>query len=178
MLVAKIKAEMEIKFAEKDEKMKEDWQKKKETVETVISQKDNAAREMEKLKEDKRRIRDEVNKDLSEALQRRKEEDEIEMRKKEELIRQIRELERVPIVRTKGFDPTETAGFGLLDEMSIAELRERLEFNKMLREQEVTAKREDNLRSKEDGARKLMDEAAKIQDAREQRRLDNEAKRD
>jgi len=50
----------------------------------------------------------------------------------------------------------------LLDEMSIAELRERLEFNKMLREQEVTAKREDNLRSKEDGARKLMDEAAKI----------------
>jgi hypothetical protein len=53
----------------------------------VISQKDNAAREMEKLKEDKRRIRDEVNKDLSEALQRRKEEDEIEMRKKEELIR-------------------------------------------------------------------------------------------
>jgi hypothetical protein len=62
--------------------------------------------------------------------------------------------------------------------MSIAELRERLEFNKMHREQEVTAKREDNLRSKEDGARKLMDEAAKIYDAREQRRLDNEAKRD
>ena len=86
-MVAKIKAEMEIKFAEKDEKMKEDWQKKKETVETVISQKDNASREMEKLKEDKRKIRDEVNKDLSEALQRRKEEDEIEQRKKEELIR-------------------------------------------------------------------------------------------
>jgi hypothetical protein len=53
----------------------------------VISQKDNATREMEKLKEEKRKIRDEVNKDLSEALQRRKEEDDIEMRKKEELIR-------------------------------------------------------------------------------------------
>ena len=37
----------------------------------------------------------------------------------------------MPIVRTKGFDPTETSGLGLLDEMSIAELRERLEFNKM-----------------------------------------------
>jgi len=37
MLVAKIKAEMEIKFAEKDEKMKEDWQKKKDVVETVLS---------------------------------------------------------------------------------------------------------------------------------------------
>ena len=53
------------------------------------------------------------------------------MRKKEELIRQIRELEKIPIVRTKGFDPTETGGYGLFEEMSIAELRERLEFNKM-----------------------------------------------
>ena len=68
MLVAKIKAEMDIKFAEKDEKMKEDWQKKKDVVDTVLSQKDNAMKEMEKLKEDKRKIRDEVNKELSEAL--------------------------------------------------------------------------------------------------------------
>lgn len=44
-------------------------------------------REMEKAKEDKRRIRDEVNKELTEALQRRKEEEEIELRKREELIR-------------------------------------------------------------------------------------------
>ncbi len=44
-------------------------------------------REMEKLKEEKRKIRDEVNKELSEAMQRRKEEDEIEQKKKEELIR-------------------------------------------------------------------------------------------
>ena len=35
-------------------------------------------KEMEKLKEEKRKIRDEVNKELSEAMQRRKEEDEIE----------------------------------------------------------------------------------------------------
>ncbi len=61
--------------------------------------------------------------------------------------------------------------------MSIAELRERLEYNKMLREQEVTAKREDNLKAKEDGVKKIMDEAAKIHEAREFRRLENEAKR-
>jgi hypothetical protein len=83
----KIKAEMDIKFAEKEEKAKEDWAKKKEVVETVISQKDNAMREMERVKEEKRKIRDEVNKELSEALQRRKEEEEIEQKKKEELIR-------------------------------------------------------------------------------------------
>lgn len=58
--------------------------------------------------------------------------------------------------------------------MSIAELRERLEYNKMLREQEITAKREDNLVRKEEEAKKLMDEAAKIQEAREVRRQQNE----
>ena len=67
-MVAKIKAEMDIKFAEKDEKMKEEWAKKKDVVDTVLSQKDNAMREMERMKEEKRKIRDEVNKELSEAL--------------------------------------------------------------------------------------------------------------
>jgi hypothetical protein len=147
-------------------------------VETVQAQKENAVREMDRVKDEKRKIRDEINKELTEAMQRRKEEEEIEHRKREELIRQIRELERIPIVRTKGFDPTETSGYGLLDEMSIAKLRERLEYNKMLREQEVTAKREDNQRAKEEGVKKLIDEAQKIQEAREQRRVDNEAKRD
>lgn len=85
---------------------------------------------MEKVKEENKKIRDEVNRELAEAMQRKKDEDEIEQRKKEELIRQIRELEKIPIARTKGFDPTETGGYGLLEEMSIAELRERLEFNK------------------------------------------------
>lgn len=178
LLVARIKGDMEEKFAEKDEKEREMKEKKREIVETVQSQKDNAAREMEKIKEEKRRIRDEVNKELTEALQRRKEEEEAESRKREELIRQIRELERIPIVRTKGFDPTEAGGFGLLDEMSIAELRERLEHNKLLREQEVAARREDNLRAKEDEAQRMMAEAGKIQEARENRRVANEVKRE
>lgn len=64
----RIKEEMEIKFIEKDEKAKELFERKREVVETVQSQKDNAAKEMEKLKDDRRRIRDEVNKELTEAL--------------------------------------------------------------------------------------------------------------
>lgn len=86
-MVTKIKTEMELKFLEKDNKMREDFQRKKEVVETVLSQKDNAMREMEKVKDENRKIRDEVNKELTEALQRRKEEEEAEQRKKEELIR-------------------------------------------------------------------------------------------
>ena len=53
-------------------------------------------------------------------------------------------------MRTKGFDPTEAGGHGLLEEMSIAELRERIEFNSRQREIETNIKREENLKSKED----------------------------
>jgi hypothetical protein len=80
---------------------------------------------------------------------RRAEELEHENAKRMELIRQIRELEKIPIQRTKGFDPTEVGGHGLMEEMSIAELRERLEFNKRERMQDIDFKREKNLKRKE-----------------------------
>lgn len=68
LLVSKMKVEMNIKFDEKDKQQGEDFIKRKEVVDTIHNQKDNAALEMEKMKQDKRRIRDEVNKELSEAL--------------------------------------------------------------------------------------------------------------
>ena len=40
--------------------------------------------------------------------ERKKEEDLVEQKKREELIRKIRDLDRAPKERTKGFDPTET----------------------------------------------------------------------
>lgn len=177
LLVAKIKEEKGIALIYREEEKKEEFLKRKEVVEQVQSQKDNALLEMEKVKDDNRKIRDEVNRELTEAMQRKKEEDAIELRKKEELIRQIRELERIPIVRTKGFDPTETSGVGLLEEMSIAELRERLEFNKLKMKQEEDQKREENLKFKEDQAQKLMSESEKIHEARLKRKEDNESKR-
>ena len=80
--------------------------------------------------QENRELRNKINKEITEALKRKREEEEHEHRKRQELIRQIRELEKIPIVRTKGFDPTEAGGHGLLEEMSIAELRERIEFQK------------------------------------------------
>lgn len=48
------------------------------------------------------------------------------MVKKKELIREIRELEKLQKVKPKVLNPTETMGYGLLEEMSLQELRERL----------------------------------------------------
>ncbi len=45
------------------------------------------------------------------------------MRQKMELIQQIRAMEATPVIRHKLVDLTETAGHGLLSEMSIAEVR-------------------------------------------------------
>ena len=44
------------------------------------------------------------------------------MRRKTELIQQIRAMESVPVVTMKFVDPTETSGVGLLSEMSVAEV--------------------------------------------------------
>ncbi len=78
-------------------------------------------------------------------LEKKKEEEEVERKKREELIRLIRELERQPKKRTKGYDPTETMGLGLLEEMSMVELRERLEHVKNERREEEERIRQDNL---------------------------------
>lgn len=82
-----MKQESEIRIDEREEQKKEEFDKRKEIVVAVQSQKDNAMKEMERVKEDNKKIRDEVNKELTEAAQRKKDEMEIEQRKKEELIR-------------------------------------------------------------------------------------------
>ena len=133
---------------------------------------------MEAIKKDKKDIRDQINKEINDALQRKKLEDEIEMRRKQELIMQIRELEKIPIVRTKGFDPTEAGGYGLLDEMSIAELRERLEFNKRETEQVTEKKRQEQNAKRDQEAEELLHTASKIEEARQKRKIDNDNRRE
>ena len=80
-------------------------------------------------------------------------------------------------MRTKGFDPTEAGGHGLLEEMSIAELRERIEFNRRKLEQDTEKKRQDNLTRKDKEAEELKETQAKIEEARNKRRQENDAKR-
>ena len=133
---------------------------------------------MEAMRNENRELRNQISKEIAEALKRKKDEEEFEHRRKQELIRQIRELEKIPIVRTKGFDPTETGGYGLLEEMSIAELRERIEFNKRQLEQETEQKRQENLAKKDAAAEELLSTASKIQDARNKRKAENDQKRE
>jgi hypothetical protein len=71
------------------------------------------------------------------------------MRQRAELIQQIRALESVPIDRCKPADLTSIAGHGVHDEMSIAELRERLELVKLEREKERETRRDQIVKEKQ-----------------------------
>lgn len=71
------------------------------------------------------------------------------MRQRAELIQQIRALESVPVDRRKTVDLTTVAGHGVHDEMSIAELRERLELVKLEREKERESRRDQIVKEKQ-----------------------------
>jgi len=62
--------------------------------------------------------------------------------------------------------------------MSIAELRERIEFNKRQIEQDTEQKRQENLDRKDREAEELIQTAQRIQEARNKRKLDNDQRRE
>lgn len=173
-----MKIESHVRLDEREKNLKEEYDKRVAIVDQVHTQKDKAHEAIEAMKAENRELRNTINKEMNEAMKRKKDEEEYEMRRKQELIRQIRELEKIPIVRTKGFDPTEAGGHGLLEEMSIAELRERIEFNKRQIEQDCERKRQDNLAKKDKEADDLINTAQKIQEAREKRKRENDARRE
>ena len=123
---------MDVMMGEREINLQKIIEEKKEVIAQVQANKDAAAENVVLKQQDNKAIRDEVHRDLQEALKKRQDEEAADLAKKAELIRQIRELEKIPIQRTKGFDPTEAGGHGLMEEMSIAELRERIEYNKRL----------------------------------------------
>lgn len=89
----------------------------------------------------------------------------------------MRELEKIPIQRYQGFDPTEAGNHGLMCEMSVAELRERIELNKAKLAQEVEFKRDTNLAKKEREAKNLIEDSTKIEQARIKRKQEADDKR-
>merc|ERR1719262_1815207 len=75
-------------------------------------------------------------------LERVAKEQAYEMAKKKDLIRQIRALERVSVVRPVPFDPSEPPRHGVLEEMSYAELQERLAMGRAQVEREREVKQQ------------------------------------
>merc|ERR1712110_468428 len=74
-----------------------------------------------------------------------------------ELIQQIRAMESTPVSRFKQVDLASTAGAGLLGEMSILELRERLALCKDKQKEEEELKRDSILNAKQAKAEQISE---------------------
>ncbi|KAI9103812.1 hypothetical protein DFS34DRAFT_300016 [Phlyctochytrium arcticum] len=96
-----------------------------------------------------------------------------EQARKAEVIRQIRLLERsVPSVGTivKDLDPTETSGLGLLGEMSLLELQERLVIAKLRFKDEEEERRKEILTQKQEHVLFINRKLEEIDNERRERR--------
>lgn len=139
-----------------EKKFKEEKEMRNLVEETMQGHK-NAKEAMKKLKDYKRKIVQEVNEESKELMRQALEEAEADMRRKMELIHQIKAMEAVPIIRQKLIDLTESAGHGLLSEMSIAELKERVALCKAAEKEVEENRRDDILQTKQAKDQLLLD---------------------
>ena len=82
-----MKIESNDRLDEREKNLKVEFEKKVEVVEQVHSQKDKAAEAMEAMRNENRELRNQISKEIAEALKRKRDEEEFEHRRKQELIR-------------------------------------------------------------------------------------------
>ena len=163
------------------EKIKEDKEEeikdKKNVVEKIKKEEMDAILKKIKLIQKNKNIYRNRKKELEELNLINSEEIKMNINKRNDMISQIRTLERIPKKRETGFDPTETPGYGLLGEMSLAELRERLELQKKMAMDELISKKEENKLRMKQRADEIYNKALMIQENRNRLRDKKEMER-
>merc|ERR1719409_1841131 len=120
----------------------EDLKRAQQLAKDVQAERINPRLEEEKIIRAKEVHAESLRKQKEVDFERVRKEQEYEMAKKKDLIRQIRALERVSVVRPVPFDPSEPPRHGVLEEMSYAELQERLAMGRAQIEREREVKRQ------------------------------------
>ncbi|XP_030046974.1 cilia- and flagella-associated protein 99 isoform X2 [Microcaecilia unicolor] len=152
-------AELMRQYAEK--RLQED-KEMRDLVEQVAEGHRNAKQARIMLQKYKQKIAQEVTEENRELLRQALEEAEEELRKKFELICEIRAIESVPFIRQKFVDLTQVSGHGLLCEMSVVELKERLTLLEEAKRKEEEDKRDQILSEKQAKEQYLLDKLEQI----------------
>ncbi|XP_073504993.1 cilia- and flagella-associated protein 99-like isoform X2 [Phyllobates terribilis] len=156
------KEETEKLMREYAEKRLQEEKEMRDLVEQVSEGHKNTKQARLKLQKYKQQIVQEVAEESRELLRQALEEAQEELRKKFELIREIRAMESVPIIRQKFVDLTQTAGHGLNCEMSVVELWERLALLKEAQRKAEEEKRDQILEEKQTKQQHLLDTLEQI----------------
>jgi len=149
----------------------EELKGKQELVVQVQGDRDNARFEEEKVRKAREERAERIREEKKIEKERKQKEDAHEMERRKDLIRQIRALEKVPVERFKMYDPAEQPCQGLLEEMSLAELRERLQMEQSRQAKDLEEKRERQLEKKHQKQLEFAEKAetlAKIRDMAKQ----------
>ncbi|KAM3940757.1 cilia- and flagella-associated protein 99 [Leptodactylus fuscus] len=144
------------------EKRLQEEKEMRDLVEQVSEGHKNTKQARLRLQKYKQQIVQEVAEESRELLRQALEEAQEELRKKFELIREIRAMESVPVIRQKFVDLTQTAGHGLNCEMSVVELRERLALLKEAQRNAEEEKRDQILEEKQSKQQQLLDTLEQI----------------
>ena len=174
---AEHKKQEEINLKNRLIEKEKDRLKNQELVKEINKDKEKIIKNKIKLENENKELYKKKKAEFNELNLIRIEELKIEQKRRDDLIRQIRELEKIPVKRTSGFDPTETPGYGILEEMSIVELKERLELQKKFLKDQIEAKREENKLKSEERTEDLIAKANNIADFRDKLRNQKEIER-
>jgi len=168
--VLKAREEARQKLALREEEMDVEREANKVRREIVIEERERVKISKEKLAMEKKKQADERLAERTEAEHLLAEIRAMEQKKKEDIIRQLRAIERVQDTSKKAvFDPTTMAGHGLLEEMTLTELQQRLQTVKRHRQEDeerqraeihrIKSRREDMILSKAENIKRIRDMA-------------------
>jgi hypothetical protein len=143
----------------------------------VQAQRDRPAIAKEELARKHRQSARELRHEAEQREQRAAAERRREEARRADLIKQIRALELVPRKRETRLDPTYTPQLGLLEEMSLAELRERLMIVEEQRGEDERTKRSKILAAKQEREQDLAQRAQRLSSMRERAAVESSAKR-
>lgn len=163
------KKETELMMSQYLSGREEEQREMRRLVEATMSGHQQTREARQRLQALKRRMVQEAILERRELVSAALEQAEEEWRHKVELIQQIRALESVPVLRVKHADLTETSGQGLLTEMSVAELRERLALMKLAEEEERERRKMEIAQKKKAKEERLSGTVESISRHREER---------
>ncbi|KAM6912260.1 cilia- and flagella-associated protein 99 [Xenentodon cancila] len=121
----------------------------RDLVQQVAEDQKKSKAAKEKLQKLKQRIVKEVSGQNQELLRQALEEEQAKLCRRFEMIHEVHAIESLPRIRFNKFDDTKTAGHELLEEMSLAELKERLALTKKKRQTEQEERRRHILQEKQ-----------------------------
>lgn len=176
IIAAHHREELEVDIAMQKEERAIELMGKQELVKDVISHRDDGREALEQVLRERAEKAEQLRREKEAEFERKKREDEQEMERRRDLIRQIRALEKVPVEKFKHFDRAEQPCQGLLEEMSYAELQERLKIVVDQHAKEVEDKRQRQLENKVEKQHELKEKAETLAKIRERSKSESQAK--